>query len=448
MPMADQHLGGRTPAALHTTPETARSTLSALCSAMFTVTGVVFSTTIVALSITSAQLGPRLLRNFLRQKTPQLALACCLASSVYCLLLLRSVDQVDDSIFVPHLSVTLAGILGVATLIVIVFYIHTVAHSMQAQNVVSDVADDLDDAIQRLFPKSLHAEGGSDDHDADGDEPQQSSAASQGAEPWLAAWESLDDLDKQTVLSHGDGYVQAIDEPGLSAAAARGDGVIRILARPGDYVREGEPLAEICRRDGFDDDDDHSQLASSFILGNSRTTQQDVECAINELAEIALRALSPGVNDPFTAVACIDRLSGTLRRLACREMPSGLVRDDEGNVRIVVRPRRFERILAAAFNQIRQSATGNVAVQIRLLDALKAIGVAADRRADRVAVLRQAEIIQRAAVADQLGEADRADVLQAFGALEEAVTRRRDPAAVYAAAKSSHPDAGQAAATM
>ncbi|MCA9233974.1 MAG: DUF2254 domain-containing protein [Planctomycetales bacterium] len=419
MPVVDQHIGDRLPAVLRTTAPTARATISALCGAMFTVTGVVFSTTIVALSITSAQLGPRLLRNFLRQMTPQITLAICMATSVYCLVLLRRVDEIDGKVFVPHLSVALASVLGVATLLMIVIFIHRVSHSIQAQNVVSDVADDLDSAISRLFPERI---GEPPDPAADKD------SAPVGTS-WETLWQRFDDEESSVVRADRDGYIQAVDDSGLLALAEKQDALVRLNARPGDYVREGQPLLYLLPRRADEDDLPDAEICRMFILGNTRTTQQDVECAVNELVEVALRALSPGINDSFTAIACIDRLSGTMRRLARRRMPAGGRCNEDRKPRLVAKPREFSRVVDAAFNQIRQNAAGNVAVSIRLLDAIEAIGAETQREEDRQALLRQADMIGNASTSAPIAEDDRRDLLQRHERLVRALERRQDEAA-------------------
>lgn len=403
-PELDRRVENYLPSDLTITAVTARATLTALSGAMFTVAGIVFSTTVVALSITSSQLGPRLLRNFLQKLVTQITLGCCLATSVYCLVLLRKVDEFDGNIFVPQISLLLASILGVATLIVIVFYIRSVAHSMQAQNVVSDVADDLDDAIRRLFPERIGEDPGhAKDHDSHGPIELASSA------DWQTNWEAFDDLDRQSVFAEHDGYLQAIDDHALMEAAVQADCQLRVLTCPGDYAREGQPLVEAAPGDSLDEAA-CSRMRAAFMVGNMRTPQQDVECAVNDLVEVAVRALSPGINDPFTAIACIDRLSSVLRRLAERKMPSGVRCDDNGKPRVVAKPRTFDSIVDAAFDQIRQNGAGCVAVTIRLLEAIEAIGGNLRRESDKKSLLRQVEMIMESASKQSITESDLGDL--------------------------------------
>lgn len=405
------------PSHLHISATTARATLTALCGAMFTVTGIVFSTTIVALSITSAQLGPRLLRNFLKQLITQLTLGLSLATSVYCLVLLRQIDMLNGSVFVPHLSLLLASLFSVATLMVIVYFIHRVAHSMQAQNVVSDVANDLDDSIERLFPERFG--------EPLTDETKQADSASPppGEHPtdWHTAWQAFDDKHAQEVRARKDGYLQAIADDTLLDIAVSHEATLRVQVQPGDYVRRGDLLLKIDAKTSLDDEATKS-LKRAFMLGNSRTPQQDVECAIHELVEIAVRALSPGVNDPFTAITCIDRLSGTLRRLAERKMPSGVRLDDEGKLRLVAKPRQFDDIISAAFDQIRQNGAGSVVVTLRVLQALRAIAENNPRQALQSALRRQADMIYEAAQQQPFVKHDFSQIELAYQELLEQIT--------------------------
>ncbi|TWT89658.1 hypothetical protein Mal64_00370 [Pseudobythopirellula maris] len=414
-PMADREWGDWVPASLETTPTTARATLAALCGAMITITGVVCSTTVVAISITSAQLGPRLLRNFLGQSVTQATIGVCLGTSVYCLLLLRWVDKYEGTAFVPQMSVLLASLLSLATLLMIVYFIHRVAHSMQSHNVASDVAHDLDAAVDRLFPESIGDEA-SDDCDEDQKDPKRQRAEDRDKdeerheqEAWRREWETFDEAEIDTVTFDKDGYLQAIDMDGLMTVAKRRDVCLRLRARPGDFVRSEEVLLESMPADRLKEDD-LQRLHGSFLLGNQRTTQQDVECAVNELVEVAVRALSPGVNDPFTAITCVDRLGGVLRRLARRKLPSGVRADDDGEPRVVARPRRFDTILSAAFDQIRQNSVSVVSVSLRLLEALEAIDRSVVRQGDRVAIARQADLVLEGARSAGLTEADLKDL--------------------------------------
>ncbi|QDT64346.1 DUF2254 domain-containing protein [Calycomorphotria hydatis] len=409
-PEFDRLFGGELPSKVEVSATTARATLTTICGAMFTVTGIVFSTTIVALSITSGQLGPRLLRNFMRQMITQVTLGICLATSTYCLVLLPHVDKVEDGVFVPHISISIAGILSIATLVTIVIFIHRVAYSMQAQNVVADVSADLNASIQRLFPSNMG--------DTLNSGEKGKAESEERKEQWKTVWSKFDEVETLKITSSKDGYLQAIDHERLFHFADLHDICIRILARPGDYVSDQQPFADL-KQEQHIDNRDLLPLRNAFITGNIRTTQQDVECAIDEVVEIALRALSPGINDPFTAMTCIDFLSSSLRRFVGQQQESGLRYGPEEQLRLITRPREFSSILEACFNQIRQNSVGNVAVAIRLLEAISSIAECTDKSNHRYALAQQAMMILEANKKAQLVEFDFQAIKQRFRALHE-----------------------------
>jgi uncharacterized membrane protein len=413
LPEVDRAIEWRLPGRFRVSGETARATISTLAGAMVTVTGIVFSTTTVAISITAAQHGPRLLRNFFAKSVTQATLGVCLSVSVFCLLLLRTIDDREGEIFIPQISVHAAYLFVLAALIAIIFFTHQVASLMQTQNVASDVADELDNAVCRLYPDPL-------DEDAGGE------AEEGGGSPaWRECWEGFDEESSQAAPSARDGYVQAIDVGSLLKIATRRDVLLRIDARPGDYVREGDRLVSASPGDRLEEDD-LKRIRGDFMVGNLRTPQQDVECAVVELVEIAVRALSPGVNDPFTAMTCIDRLSGALRRLAGRKPAQSLWRDEEGTPRLVVKPRAFADVVDAAFNQIRQHSRTDVAVTVRLLQAIEAIAIAPRDAESLAALRRQAEMTLAGARTAGHTDGDLKDIQGFFEAAMKALNARRD----------------------
>jgi uncharacterized membrane protein len=400
VPIADQHLSDSIPDWMKSTGTSARSTLASLASAMFTVAGVVFSVTVVTFSLTSSQFGPRLLRNFLEQSVTQTTLGVCLAASVYCLLLLWQVAEVDGETVVPHIGVLLATVFAMATLFAVVYFIHRVAHSVQSMNVVTDVAKDLDSAIDRIFPAN----------DADC---------------------SLDTADLDSVRNrfHGDnsyaipaprdGYLQAITVKRLTEVAEQEGVYILLTSRPGDFVIRGMPLAKFIvdgKRDAKQNEEFASKLSSLFLIGNIRTPRQDVECAINELAELAVRALSPGINDPFTAMASVDRLTAAYCRLADRNVSCAipLMNDHQDHLRIAGPSTSFDSLLHAGLDQIRQYGAGSVAVSIRLLESLARIAEAGPDEETLRAIRHHAEMIVEGCEKQVGCKADLDDIRERF----------------------------------
>ena len=372
LPEVDKHLSSSTPEWIKTTGDTARSTLSSLASAVLTVAGVIFSITVVTLSITSSQLGPRLLRNFLGESVTQITMGSCVSCSIYCLILLWRIDDANGEWFVPHLSVALATLMTLGVLCIVIYFIHRVAHSVQSMNVVADVANDLDQSIQRLFPDSLGDHG-----------------STESSKKQLLS--KLNEEKTKSVCAPRDGYLQAVDSEVLFNVSKEKDLLIVLDCRPGDFLITGRPVAR-CLPEDKCDDDTAKKLGDAFLVGNRRTPRQDIQCAINELVEVAVRALSPGINDPFTVIASIDRLSATFCRLATRETPAAVRLDDDGNPRVVTNPIAFPDALQAGFDQIRQYGATSIAVSQRLLHACSAIAESTHRQVDRDALARQVEL--------------------------------------------------------
>ncbi len=355
--------------------EGARSLLSAIASSMITVAGVVFSITMVALALTSSQFGPRLLTNFMRDRGNQCVLGTFVATFMYCLMVLRVVRAGPDE-FVPHLAVTVAlGLAGTA-LLVLIYFIHHVSTSIHAESVIAAVRRDLDDAIETTFG----AHRASDEHDS---------------RPTPMAPPPDREICAAPVKAPCSGYVQAIDSAALVHLAAAHDLVLRLIHRPGHFVVADNPvaLASPPERAGAEV---LRAIADAFVIGSVRTPTQDVEFAINQLVEIAVRALSPGINDPFTAVACVDWLGAALCKVAVYQPLPREQADGRGVVRVLAEPVTFEGLVDAAFHQIRQYGRSSAAVIIRLLEAIAGVKGHAHRMQDLCALERHADMVERA----------------------------------------------------
>ncbi|WP_447968132.1 DUF2254 domain-containing protein [Nitrospira sp. M1] len=373
-------------------PDGALALLSTIAGSMVTIAGVVFSITIVALTLASSQFGPRLLRNFMRDPGNQISLGTFISTFLYCLFIIRAVKggETEDA-FVPFLSITVALFLAVANLGVLIYFIHHMAVSIQAPHVVALVAADLHNAIRRLFPDSIEKDtmnprpAVQDDLSAECDGP------------------------ARFVLAQYAGYVQAIDIDGLIQVAKEADLVIKIERRPGHFVVTGAPLVQVWPATHLDDIWE-KKVTEAYILGLQRTEEQDVEYAIDQLVEVAVRALSPGINDPFTANNCIDRLGEALCQLTRRVFPSPYHYDKEQRLRVIESLVTFPSILEAAFNQIRQNGRTSVSVTIRLLETLEVIARCVQAEQDRIAIRTQAIMVRRGSEEGLPEEFDRLEV--------------------------------------
>jgi uncharacterized membrane protein len=376
----------------------ANAVLGTIASSMMTVTGLVFSMTLVTLSLASSQFGPRLLRNFMRDTTNQVVLGTFVSTFLYCLLVLRTIRRAEEIEFVPHLSVTIGVVFALVSLGVLIYFIHHVAVSIQADEIVARVGGELAAGIEGLFPEAIGEEKPG------------------GGEMLPAGFER----EARAIESREDGYLQLVDAQSLMELAEREHAVFRLERRPGNYVVKGGALVVVWPGDRVTDELAR-QVNSAFVVGNQRTPTQDVEFMVNELVEIAARALSPGINDPFTAIACVDRLGSALCRLAGREIPSGYRKNKEGELRVVAPVTTFVGILDAAFNPIREYSRTTRALAIRLLETIEMIARAAHRSQDCAALRRHAEMIERGAREGLAEEEDRRVVTERYQAAISAI---------------------------
>jgi uncharacterized membrane protein len=376
--------------------EGASSLLGAIAGSMITIAGVVFSMTLVALSLASSQLGPRLLRSFMRDTTTQMVLGTFVATFLYCLLVLRTIRHPEEVVFVPHLSVTLGVVLAVVSVGVLIYFIHHVSVSIQANEIVARVGKELIEGIERLFPENIGR-----------------GAPEIPAEPPAAGFLDTFTREARRIGAAGYGYLQFVDGDALMALAMREDVIIRLERRPGHYVVASRPLALVWPEERVTD-----QLVQrinfAFALGNQRTPGQDIEFAVNQLVEIAIRALSTGVNDPFTAMTCVDHLGSALCRLAQRDMPSPYRHDTEDQLRLITPVFTFPDVTDAAFNQIRQYGRSSTAVTIRLLETIADVAGSVHQPEDRAALLRHARMIARGARDGLPEDEDRQEVEERF----------------------------------
>lgn len=385
-------------------PEGARGLLEVIAGSMMTVASLTFSLTIVTFSQASAQFGPRLLRNFIRDTGNQVVLGTFVSTFVYCLLILRSIRSAVEAqpglagveAFVPEFSISVGIVLALLSLGVLIYFIHHVSQSIYAPNVIANVAQDAMLAIDRLFPKE-------EDPLA---LPAEASRAPSLPDGFLQNAARL-----SAKLS---GYLQVVDYYHLLAIASKYDLIIQVMHRPGHFVIYSEDLALVWPSERVTERL-LSDISRGFILGKQRIAPQDVEFAIDQLVEIALRALSAAINDPFTAINCIDWLGVALSRLAQKDIPPPYHVDSRGQVRLVLtHPITFAGVTDAAFNQIRQQAGNQVAVRIRLLEVIAEIADHTEDPVELEALERQASMIRRGSEKHLEEQNDIADLNERF----------------------------------
>lgn len=333
--------------------EGASRLLGTIAGSVISVAGVLFSITILVLSTASAQFGPRLIGNFMQHRGTQMVLGTFVGVFTYCLIVLRFIGVHEG--FVPHVSTNIGLFLGLISFFLLIYFTHHVATFIQVAHVIDDVAQRLERTLQALFPER------SEGDDSAPDAEQHSASVVD------------DEAEAVPVYVQASGYLQLIEYASLLKQAEQKDVVIRLRYRPGHYMLRGTQFADVAPADRIDDELIEC-VDECFVAGSERTLDQDAEFAIHQLVEIALRALSPGVNDPFTAINCIDRLGSALAMVACRKLPSRFMKDDKNRLRIISTPLTYAGIVNAAFNQLRQSSKGNAAVVFRLLEVFAELG--------------------------------------------------------------------------
>ncbi len=358
--------------------ESARTVLSVVAGAMLGVAGTVFSITLVALTMASSNLGPRLLRNFMYKRLNQFVLGAFVALFLYALVVLQSVKSAGDNEFIPYLSVFFTLVASLLNIFMLVVFIHQISVSIQADYVISDVNKNLNKSIRRLFPVGLGEVPDTINH--------------------TAAWEeACSRLPVESVLyQEGNGYLQAIENENLMELASDNDLVITLDYRPGDYIVEKTELVSVRAKDKTGEELE-KKIRDCFILGKVRTPTQDAEFAIHQMVEVAARALSKGVNDPYTALTCIDKLTASLCYLVRARFPEAFRYDQDNVLRMKTRPVSFAGMMDASFNLIRQSSEDNPSVVIRMAEGLGKIYLLAQGKQEKDAVLRHAQMIYRLA---------------------------------------------------
>lgn len=353
-------------------PDAAKGILTTIAAAMIGVAGTVFSITLVALTLASSQFGPGLVKNFMYDRINQTVLGTYVSLFIYCLIVLNTVKDTGELQFVPQFSVAFALMMAVANIVLLIVFIHHVANSIQADYIIGNISAKLFRNLTQLFPQEM------------GEEPDQNSVNPEKEKGKYAI---------SQVLECGfDGYLQYIDSDKLMAEARTQEVFIVLVHRPGSYLVKGLELAKVYSNKSLEKEA-MGRLRKHFLGGKTRTPQQDAEHAIHQMVEIAARALSPGINDPYTAISCIDNLISSIAYLTRVKFPSAYRLDKEGDLRIEADILTFEGMMDAAFNAIRQYAKDSPAVIIRLMEAMVTLSKFANTPEQKQPIKKHAEMI-------------------------------------------------------
>lgn len=333
-------------------PEGARSILSVIATSMITVASLIFSITMLSLQLASSQFGPRVLDNFMRDRSNQIVLGTFIATFLYCLFVLRAVRGMEGSSFVPHLAVGFGIVLAAASVAVLIYFIHHIATSIRIETLLAKLAYEGCCAVDRLFDE--RPEQGPGDEADERAAQQMPGGFDAGCGPIAADF---------------GGYVQTIGIDALLRIATEHDLVLRVDAPPGRFVTKGACVITAYPQDRVSDRI-AEELRGAVVIGRDRTPHQDLEFAIHRIVELAQRSLSPGFNDPTTALYCIDRLGEVLGRVDGRGIPSAMRFDGQGQVRLFIETVVLEDVACRAFAGIARYGITDADVVGRLSETL------------------------------------------------------------------------------
>ena len=328
--------------------EGARGMMSTIAGSMITVLGVTFSMILVVLALASSQYTSRILRNFMRSRVTQVVLGIFAGIFTYSLIVLRTIRSGDEGAFVPNLAVFFGFVLALGGVGVLMFFIHHVASSIQASSIIASVTQETIAAIDRLFPEQL----GQGPDKEDDEQPLR----------------PLSERNWRAVPAKESGYIQSVNDAALIRLARENKTLVRMEHGIGEFVVQNTTLASLASEDP-PDQETMAALQATFSISCHRTVEQDATFGIRQIVDVALKALSPGINDITTAMTCVDYLTAILARIATRQIPSSR-RYEEGELRVIAKGPSFESLVAESFDQIRGSAKSNVAILSRMLDAL------------------------------------------------------------------------------
>ncbi|MER0238819.1 DUF2254 domain-containing protein [Fulvimarina sp. MAC8] len=414
---------GSNPFFYATQPDGARSLLGAIAGSMIGVAGTVFSVTMAAVVFASSSYGPRLLTNFMNDRGNQITLGTFVATFVYSILVLRSVRDASENdalsaMFVPNLAVYGAIALAIASIGVLIFFIHHVPSNIHISNVIAEIGQSLVARIDTMFPQKVGHPPKAENHE---------NVLWQVPDCFRLNGETADPPAYAEVRAKRSGYLQVLDHETLMNAAREHNIIIRLNCRPGTFVHPGVYIFDVWPAERLTDAADDA-LHSALALGSMRSPSQDLFFLIDELVEIAARALSPGVNDPFTATTCMDWLSAAYSSFVGRDQVDPLRTDGEGKLRLIAPSFDFAGYLEQGFGNLRQYAASDRIAAVHFLKALGDLLSIAERPSE-IEALRDQKlkllILSRKALTDSNLQAVEAEA-DAFDARDRHPRHRSD----------------------
>ena len=336
----------------HGDPEVAQVILSDIATSTMTVVSIVFAILLMTLTLASMQFSPRIIVSFARDRVTQWTLGIFLGTFLYCMAALPAAHTLPLP-FAPVVTVIGAIALAIACVGLLLFFIHHISQAISVSHIVDRIASETEVVVDQVMPlprRKIHVE------------------TSDSTEP--PTWET-------PLLSAEAGYIRYVDLKQLLSLASSNRVKVHVVRRIGQFVQAGTPLLMVNKAERLSAEA-VSGFRGAFDFGPTRTLQQDVEFGVLQIVDIALKAISPAVNDPTTAIGCVDQLARILIRFVSRDMPEPRLYDLHGVARVSIQWIDFEHLLDSAFEQIRMYSKADVAVSLRLLRAFGDIAISTD----------------------------------------------------------------------
>jgi uncharacterized membrane protein len=376
------------------TPNELRSALLNMAGTVLATAGVVFTLLTLPLSTVAAQYGSRLLRLFLGDRTAQFVLGMFVATFVYCIAGALSIPPAGVEAESPQLTATVGVYLMLATFATLILLVQHISTMLQAPNIAAAAGTDLIEAVSAEITGEV------------------TSAADQRLPD-----QTLSETEGYPIQARKSGYIQYIDPEIMLTMARERNLIIRLLHRPGHYVWPGAVVALVWPAERADERL-AQQISRAFQIGNGRTPTQDVEYAVKQLTEMAVRAMSPAINDPFTAMTCLDHIGDGLLKFARQGARGSRYYDQDGQLRFILEPITFAELLGAAFDLLRHASCDNASVLLHMLEVIELIGQEAQAPEVRQQLLPHVNLIQIESQAGHLIEPDQHAIRQYIEALQ------------------------------
>jgi uncharacterized membrane protein len=330
-------------------PQVAQVILASIAGSIMTVVSIVFAILLMTLTLASMQFSPRIIVSFSRDRVTQRTLGMFLGTFLYCMAALPAAHSLPHP-FAPVTTVVGAILLAIVCVAGLLYFIHHISQAISVNHIVDRIASETEVVIDDVMPS-----------------PRRESQMETGDSADPATW-------GMSVLSEVSGYIRFIDLKRLLELATSYGVQVHIVRRVGQFVPAGGPVLMVHKGERLSPERS-SELRAAFDFGPARTLQQDIEFGVLQIVDIALKAISPAVNDPTTAISCVDQLSRLMIRFASRQMPEPILYDLQGTPRVSVQWIDFERMLDSAFEQIRMYSKTDIAVSLRLLRALGDVAI-------------------------------------------------------------------------